>query len=114
MKNFPGGKEYLEKLQLLILFRKSFIPLLLAYSLFKGKCYIQKVFFFPWFSEFEKAEQKRMEEQMGQYARDLERETNQEKEKYEKNFEALSKRKDDIIKSKRDKMKVQCGYFSRR
>ena len=47
---------------------------------------------------------------MGQYARDLERETNQEKEKFEKNFEALSKRKDDIIKSKRDKMKVQCGY----
>ena len=51
-----------------------------------------------------------MEEQMGQYARDLERETNQEKEKFEKNFEALSKRKDDIIKSKRDKMKVHWVY----
>ena len=43
---------------------------------------------------------------MSQYAKDLERETNQEKEKFEKNFEALNKRKDDIIKSRKDKMKV--------
>ena len=56
--------------------------------------------------EFEKEEQKRMEEQMSKYAKELERETNKEKEKHEKNLDALNKRKDELIKERRNKMKV--------
>ena len=71
--------------------------------------------------EFEKEEQKRMEEQMSKYAKELERETNKEKEKHEKNLDALNKRKDELIKERRNKMKVsdkeitfQNSYFKKK
>ncbi|KAH3741464.1 hypothetical protein DPMN_048189, partial [Dreissena polymorpha] len=57
--------------------------------------------------DFEKEEQKRMEDQMAEFARQLESETRQEKEKHEKNLESLAKRKDDLIKTRREKMKEE-------
>jgi len=47
-----------------------------------------------------------MEKEMAQYAHQLEKDTLTEKEKHERNLEALSKRKDDLIKERRGKMKV--------
>ena len=63
--------------------------------------------FFP---EFEKEEQKRMEDEMSRYARELEVETNKEKDKYEKNMETLEKRKEQIIKKRKQQMMVG-GHF---
>ena len=47
---------------------------------------------------------------MGRYARELEDETNKEKDKYERNMETLEKRKEEIIKKKKQQMMV--GYCS--
>lgn len=68
-------------------------------------------FFVP--TEFEKEEVKRMEKEMAQFAHQLEKETLQEKEKHERNLEALNKRKEDLIKERKSKMKVGVclGHF---
>ena len=47
---------------------------------------------------------------MGRYARELEDETNREKNKYERNMENLEKRKGEIIKKKKQQMMV-CSVF---
>jgi len=47
-----------------------------------------------------------MESQMKEYARQLEADTRTEKERHEKNLENLAKRKEELIRERRAKMKV--------
>lgn len=54
--------------------------------------------------EFEKNEKKRLEAEMEAYAKQLEKDTNREKEQQDRKIEQLNKRKEDMIKEKKQKM----------
>lgn len=56
--------------------------------------------------EFEKNEKKRLEAEMEAYAKQLEKDTNREKEQQDRKIEQLNKRKEDMIKEKKQKMNV--------
>ena len=56
--------------------------------------------------EFEKNEKKRLEAEMEAYAKQLEKDTNCEKEQQDRKIEQLNKRKEDMIKEKKQKMNV--------
>lgn len=56
--------------------------------------------------EFEKNEKKRLEAEMEVYAKQLEKDTNREKEQQDRKIEQLNKRKEDMIKEKKQKMNV--------
>jgi hypothetical protein len=47
-----------------------------------------------------------MEKQMAAYVQQLERETEEEKAKFEKTFKALGQRRDEIIKTQKEKAMV--------
>lgn len=57
-------------------------------------------------AEFEKNEKKRLEAEMEAYAKQLEKDTNREKEQQDRKIEQLNKRKEDMIKEKKQKMNV--------
>ena len=63
--------------------------------------------FFSIFAEFEKNEKKRLEAELKAYEKQLEQDTLKEKEKHDKNVESLNKRKEDLIKERKLKMKVE-------
>ena len=56
--------------------------------------------------DFEKDEERRVEAEMESFAKQLEDETKKEKQKYEKNLDTLNQRKEDLIKERKQKMKV--------
>lgn len=61
-----------------------------------------------WWSlvEFEKNEKKRLEAEMEAYAKQLEKDTTREKEQQDRKLEQLNKRKEDMVKEKKQKMNV--------
>lgn len=60
-----------------------------------------------WFLvEFEKNEKKRLEAEMEAYAKQLEKDTTREKEQQDRKLEQLNKRKEDMVKEKKQKMNV--------
>lgn len=58
-------------------------------------------------TEFEKLEKKKLEDEMSTYAQNLEEETKKEKDKHERNIQALNKRKEELIKENKNKLKVR-------
>lgn len=56
--------------------------------------------------DFEKNEKKRLDAELKAYEKQLEQETQKEKEKHDKNVDSLNKRKEDLIKERKLKMKV--------
>jgi hypothetical protein len=58
------------------------------------------------FSDFEKSEEKRVEQEMSAYAQELEDETKKEKEKYDRNINALNKRKEELLEENKRKLQV--------
>lgn len=68
--------------------------------------WVQIIQFISHVAEFEKAEKKRLESEMEEYARQLEEETKRDKEKHEKNINSLNKRKEDLVKERKQKMQV--------
>lgn len=56
--------------------------------------------------EFEKNEKKRLEAEMEAYAKQLEKDTSREKEQQDRKIEQLNKRKEDMVKEKKQKMNV--------
>lgn len=59
------------------------------------------------FVEFEKNEKKRLEAEMEAYAKQLEKDTSREKEQQDRKIEQLNKRKEDMVKEKKQKMNVR-------
>jgi hypothetical protein len=58
------------------------------------------------FSDFEKSEEKRVEQEMLAYAQELEDETKKEKEKYDRNIDTLNKRKEELLEENKRKLQV--------
>lgn len=52
-----------------------------------------------------------MEQQMAAYVQQLERESKEEQEKFDRNFENLGRRRDEIIKSRKEKARVNFNKF---
>lgn len=63
------------------------------------------------FVEFEKNEKKRLEAEMEAYAKQLEKDTSREKEQQDRKIEQLNKRKEDMVKEKKQKMNVSGVYL---
>ena len=57
-------------------------------------------------ADFEKTEEKRLEQEMSAYAQELEEETKREKEKHDRNIEALNKRKEELLEENKRKLQV--------
>lgn len=58
-------------------------------------------------TDFEKNEKKRLDAELKAYEKQLEQETQKEKEKHDKNVDSLNKRKEDLVKERKLKMKVK-------
>ena len=61
-------------------------------------------------SAFDTNEEKRMKEELDAYNAALEDEMEREKQKHQRNLEALNHRKEEMIKEKKQKLKVAIKY----
>ena len=59
------------------------------------------------FSEFESSEKKRIQEELESFNRELDEDMVREQDKHKRNVEQLNKRKEDMIREKKNKMKVR-------
>ena len=59
---------------------------------------------------FEAEEKRRLKRELEMYSRSVEEEMEREQERHKRNLDSLSKRKDDMIKDKKNKLKVSIFF----